>query len=113
MRYSVILEPHIAFGDIRGLFHNEGRLRDVKKLEARVAAQVSSIEFLRARTRRDGEDHTTEQTVKVRTWDKVRALELLAKCLGLLKEQLHLTVGDEIEKRLEAGRQRAAANNAK
>ncbi len=97
---------HIAFGDIRGLFDDEGRLRDVKRLEDHGAAQISSIEVLRARTSRDG--GTTEQTVKVRTWDKVRALELLAKHLGLLTEQVNVTLVADRDRLLEAGRQRNA-----
>ena len=58
----------------------------------------------------DGEQ---EDVVKIRLWDKTRNLENLLKHLGLLKDQLHLTVADEVEQRLEAGRQRAAAANVK
>lgn len=49
----------------------------------------------------------------IRVGDVLRALELLAKNLGLLTEQVKVTIVDELEKRLEVGRQRAAANNAK
>ena len=81
-------------------------MRDVNRLEDHGAAQIASIEVLRARTSRDG--GTTEQTVKVRTWDKVRALELLAKHLGLLTEQVNLTLVADRDRLLEAGRQRNA-----
>ena len=78
----------------------------MNRLEDQGAAQIASIEVLRARTSRDGS--TTEQTVKVRTWDKVRALELLAKHLGLLTEQVNVTLVADRDRLLEAGRQRNA-----
>ena len=50
---------------------------------------------------------------EVATRDRIRALELVGKRHGIFTDQMNVTFGDEIEKRLEAGRQRAAANNAK
>ena len=48
----------------------------------------------------------TEVTYAIRLWDKVRALELLMKGLGLLNQ--HVAVDDrEIVARLRAGRRRA------
>ena len=49
---------------------------------------IASIEVSRERTRAVGDATVEESTVKVRVWDKVRALELLAKHLGLLTEQV-------------------------
>ena len=91
----------IAFGDVRTLFKSDGTLKPLQDLSDEAVALIASFEV-------DG-----VSTKKVRIMDRLRALELLAKNLGLLKDQLHLTIGDEIEKRLEAGRQRAAENNAK
>ena len=79
---------YIAFGDISGLFDEQGRLREAHNLTPGVGARIASIEVSRERTRAVGDATVEESTVKVRVWDKVRALELLAKHLGLLTEQV-------------------------
>ena len=50
---------------------------------------------------------------EVATRDRIRALELVGKRHGIFTDHVKLTFGDEIERRLEAGRQRAVENNAK
>lgn len=81
----------IAFGDVKALFDETGRLRPIHELEADVSAMLSGVEVAREKTRTRG-DETEETTVeesivKVKSWDKVRALELLAKHLGMLKDR--------------------------
>ena len=72
----------IAHADIRELFDAEGHLKPTADLSDDAAAAVSSIEVV-TRTRGDEE---VEQVRKVRSWDKTRALDILAKHLGLLKQ---------------------------
>ncbi len=50
--------------------------------------------------------HVHESTLKIKVWDKLRALESLAKYFNLLKEQVHLTAGDELIERLNRARKR-------
>lgn len=50
---------------------------------------------------------------EVATRDRIRALELVGKRHGIFTDHMNVTFVDEIEKRLEAGRQRAAKHNAK
>jgi hypothetical protein len=71
---------HIAFGDVRELFDDGGALISPKKLTDSVAAGISSIEFVQ----RAGQGAVT---TKVKREDKNRALEMLAKHLGLLRDQ--------------------------
>ena len=99
---------YIAFGDISGLFDAQGRLREAHDLAPGVRARIAAIDVVRERTRAVGDTTVEESTVKVRVWDKVRALELLMKHLGLLTEQVNVTLVADRDRLLEAGRQRNA-----
>ena len=99
---------YIAFGDISGLFDAQGRLREAHDLAPGVRARIAAIDVVRERTRAVGDTTVEESSVKVRVWDKVRALELLAKHLGLLTEQVNVTLVADRDRLLEAGRQRNA-----
>jgi len=46
------------------------------------------VEVTKQRTRIDGDTTTEEWVSKVKAWDKTRALEMLAKHVGLLKEHV-------------------------
>jgi phage terminase small subunit len=66
----------IAFGDIRTLFGEDGTLIPLQNLSDEAAALIASFEVEGMSTKR------------VRIMDRLRALELLAKNLGLLKDQV-------------------------
>ncbi len=55
-----------------------------------------------------GVGYATVKAKDVRVSDKLRALELLAKHLGLLTEQINVTLVTDRDRLLEAGRQRNA-----
>lgn len=76
----------IGFSDLRTVFDTDGRLLAPTALTDATAASISSVEVVRETTRKHGETAVTEQVTKVKAWDKLRALEALAKNLGLLKE---------------------------
>jgi phage terminase small subunit len=75
----------IGFSDVRGLFDGNGNLCPIHELPDDVAAFVASVQVT-THIRRSANGTTV--TLKVRLWDKVRALELLMRHLGLLKERL-------------------------
>lgn len=80
----------IAVSDPRQLFDRDtGQLKAPKDWSDDVAAVVSALEVEVVR------DHGDVRTsiAKVKRWDKLRALELLAKYHGLLKERVEHTVG--------------------
>ena len=76
----------IAFGDPRALFDANGHLRNIHELSDEAAAAIAAIEVV---TRNIG-DGEVEYVHKVKSWDKVRALELLGKHLGMLKDRISL-----------------------
>jgi hypothetical protein len=81
----------IAFADIRRLFDDTGHLRPVQEWPADAAAAVASVKIVRKRV--GGGDVVR---VTVRLWDKVRALELLARYHGLLKDSRQVDGGERV-----------------
>ena len=59
-------------------------MKPIHKLGDDEAAAISSVEVLRERTRKSGEEQIEEQIAKVRLWDKPRVLEMIARHLRLL-----------------------------
>jgi phage terminase small subunit len=73
----------IGFSDLRRVFHDDGRLKHPHEWDDDTAASVASIEIA---TRNVG-DGTIEYIRRIRLWDKGKALEQLAKHLGLYRDQ--------------------------
>ena len=74
----------VAFSDLRGLFDEQGNLKPIKELTDEQAAMLASVEVVRQNlTSGDG---TQEWVHKVKSWDKLKALEMLARHLKLLNE---------------------------
>jgi phage terminase small subunit len=85
----------LGFSDVREWFDETGRLRPLHELGDNAAKAIASIEIVREKTtRKEGETEEVtveERVVKVRAWDKVRALEMLGKYYGLLKDRVEHT----------------------
>ena len=62
---------------------------------AEMKAATAGIETIRRNI--DAADGHTDQVIKVKAWDKLRALEMLFKNMGLLKERLEHSGGIEIK----------------
>lgn len=75
----------IAFLDPRKLFDSEGNVLPIRDWPIEAARAVAGVEVLR-RTGGTGEPNT--EMLRIRFVDKVKALEMLAKYHGLLKEKL-------------------------
>lgn len=69
----------IAFADTRKLYREDGSIKSPGELDDRTASALAGIDT----EERDGEDGYRAYTRKVKQWDKVKALELLGKHLGL------------------------------
>lgn len=78
----------LAFGDIRALFDEHGNLRRPQDWTPEAAASVAAFEVVqRNLTSGDGLNDTV---IKVKSWDKVRSLEMLAKHFKLLVEKVEV-----------------------
>jgi phage terminase small subunit len=76
----------VAFSDLRALFDEQGNLKSVHEWSPEAAATVNSVKIEQF-WEGTGEDRISKgQTVEIKRWDKVAALDRLARHLGLLKE---------------------------
>ena len=76
----------IAFSDPGALFTEKGNLRPVHELPPEVRATIASVEVVhRNLTAGDG---TIDVIHKLKSWDKPKALEMLAKHFALLTEKV-------------------------
>jgi phage terminase small subunit len=80
----------VAMADFRELFDENGQLRPIKDLPDDLAASLASIEVER-RVDGHGEEAEVYHVHKVKRWDKLRALESLAKHLGLLVDKTEIS----------------------
>lgn len=82
----------IAFSNPQEFFDAEGNLRDITSMPESIARCISSIEI----DAKEGEAGTVTTTAKIKMWDKVKGLELLARHLLLIsnskpvEQHLHL-----------------------
>ena len=79
----------IASADIRRLFDQDGTLLPPSALDESTAATIASFEV---QSRGDGGTRPTSTVTRVRLADRLRALELLAKYFGLLKDRVELDI---------------------
>ena len=97
----VVVElARIAFGDARAIFSSAGELLPPAEWPNELSAAISGVEVA---TNSKGEG-AVEHVAKVRFWDKVRALELLARHLGMLNDKLKLDASEGLAAALEAMR---------
>jgi hypothetical protein len=52
-------------------------------------------------------DGAQDQTVEIRLWDKLRALELGGRCHGWLKDRLEVTTSEDLLAKLDMAKLRA------
>lgn len=85
----------LALSDVRGLFDEHGNLRAIADLTDEQAAAISSVEVVtKIIPGAKGEPADVEYVHKIRSWDKPRALELLAKHLGIIRDRMEHTGKD-------------------
>lgn len=77
----------IASIDVRKLFAADGTLRPIHELPEEVAGAISSVEIVK---RRAGDEDGPEYLHRVRSWDKVKALELLGKHLRMFSDRVEV-----------------------
>lgn len=102
----------LARFDVRKLFDAEtNKLLPVCELPDEIASCVAGVKVLRAKTSRRRVDAETEEEVEeslfeVKTTDVLRALEMMGRHLGMLKDVVDLNVTMDIADRLIAARKR-------
>lgn len=80
----------LAFSDIRQLFDENNHLKDPSEWDDEIAASVAGIKVKRYA----GRDEAPQEIVEVKLWDKGKHIELAAKFIGLIRDQLALVGAD-------------------
>lgn len=99
----------LAYSDVRQLFDEGGKLLPVKQWPDGLAAAIGGVEVVKRNV--DSGDDRTDDVIKVKVWDKPKAVELLFRHLGLIKDRLDLGVtadAKELLARLAEGRRRVS-----
>ena len=94
---SRILEEmrRLALSDTREFFDGQGNLKPMHALTAEQGSALSGVEVI-IKNAKAG-DGQTDTIHKIRCWDKTRALEMLGKYFGLLKEHVQHEGGIELK----------------
>jgi phage terminase small subunit len=89
----------IAFCNVLNYYDDNGELRPIAELREECGPEIAGLEtIIKNAAAGDGK---TDRVLKVKTWDKPKALEVLAKHFGLLQEKVeHVHIHVEIESRL-------------
>ncbi len=96
----VMLEiARVGVSDIGVLFDESSKLRPVKDLPPDARAAVASIKTLK--TNVVSGDGQQEETREVKLWDKLSALNLLAKHFGLVTDKVELSVAEPLLAKLD------------
>jgi len=74
----------IAFYDVRKHFHPGGSLKDAHEWDEENGSAIASTETTRKNL--DAADGVVDVVTKIKVWDKLRALEILAKHFRLMTE---------------------------
>lgn len=98
----------IATSDPRRAFDDEGKLKDPSQWDDDFAASIASIEVVsRAAKPDETGKRGVEYVHKIKTWDKISALDKLARHLGLYNDTLSVNVTDDLAERLARAKERA------
>ena len=79
----------IAFSDVGEMFDEAGQLRNIEDLPPEVRSALSSLKIVR---KTGGGPDSGACVYELKLWDKLKALEILAKHFGLLAERLESDV---------------------
>ena len=107
---------HLALFDPRKLLGRTGKmartftLRDIADLPDEIAACIASYDVVLGNQNKS--DGALETVIKVRWYDKTKALELCCRSLGMLKDQVTIGTSDELLARLDAWKLRNRAIKA-
>lgn len=80
----------VAFVDPRKLFDENGRPKDLESLDDDTAAALASVDILEEYDFDDGNRVLIGHTKKYKWADKLRALEMLGKHLGMFTDKVHV-----------------------
>lgn len=76
----------VAFFDVRTLFDEAGNLKPVSELDDNAARALAGIDVVNERRETDDDVSVHEYTKRIKVADKLKALEMLGKYLGMFTD---------------------------
>jgi phage terminase small subunit len=98
----------LAFSDVRAIFSEGGGLKHPGVLNDGAAAAIGAVEVVTKTIPLGNGEVDVEHTHKIKMWDKPRALEMLARHLGMFNDKLQVTVTDGLAERVRRAKERAS-----
>lgn len=92
----------VAFGDIRGMFNDDGSLKRPHEWDDETAAAVAGMDVV---TVSAGEG-MVEHVAKIKRTDRLRAMEMLARHLSLFNDKLDVNVTSDLAERMRRAKER-------
>jgi phage terminase small subunit len=77
----------LAMADVRALYDEDGKIKPMKDWPDDLAAAVGGFEVVKGNV--DKGDGQYDQVVKLKVWEKTKALEMLFKHLNLYAPEQH------------------------
>ncbi len=93
-----------TFSNVRDLFDERGNLKPIQTLTREQAASIASLEVIKKNA--EAGDGQTDIVHKVRVVDKLKTLEMLARCLAMFKDKLDVTGSINVVDTLQSARGR-------
>ena len=99
----------VALTNTASLMFGKGKrkftLREIAEMPVEMQRCIAGVK-VKTENLTPGDD-AQDQTVEVKLWDKVKALELCARSLGMLKDKLEVSAPEELIGRLDRAKERA------
>lgn len=101
----------LAFLDPRRFFDESGNLIDVHKLPADVAAALGAMDVTVEKVGEDEEGKPRFAMIrKIKFADKKGALDSVARCLGMFKDKVEVTVKESLAERVRKAKERVGGS---
>lgn len=94
----------IGFSDLRDIYDDDGKLLPVKQWPEEVAKTIASLEQVEEFEGKGSEKEVVGYLKKVKAWDKLKALELIGKNLGMFIERHSINEKLTLEDLVESSR---------
>lgn len=99
----------LAFADIGALYDEQGNIRPIHTLTREERASIAGLETV-IKNAQAGDGHT-DTVLKIKTWDKPRSLEMLAKHFKLLTDIVQVEGLEKVADRLAQARKKHAGTS--
>lgn len=91
----------IAYGDIRGMFNEDGSLKLPKDWDDETAAAVAGMDVVTVSAGKDSAgNYMVERVAKIKRSDQLRALDMLARHHSLYNDTLEVNVTEDLAVRM-------------